>query len=207
MKRLIYAVTLVAVIGLVGCGSKVDDKETSVVDNMGTQTQSTTKNEEAQSSTSARKNSEEKNSEQRNSEQRNSEEKTTEETVDISGINPYAAKEIQSALDEINANVSADDKADSANVIKQAVSLRALAAGNSLNENQVELVVKDWKQKNKASLSIFNKKLSLVYAEYEKLGTSSAEAELNKIGLLLQEHEYCGNGKLDMAEWINKYMK
>lgn len=202
MKRLIYAVTLVAVIGLVGCGSKVDDKETSVVDNMGTQTQLTTKNEEAQSSTSARKNSEEK-----NSEQRNSEEKTTEETVDISGINPYAAKEIQSVLDEINANVSADDKADSVNVIKQAVSLRALAAGNSLNENQVELVVKDWKQKNKASLSIFNKKLSLVYAEYEKLGTSSAEAELNKIGLLLQEHEYCGNGKLDMAEWINKYIE
>ena len=202
MKRLIYAVTLVAVISLVGCGSKVDDKETSVVDNMGTQTQLTTKNEEAQSSTSARKNSEEK-----NSEQRNSEEKTTEETVDISGINPYAAKEIQSALDEINANVSADDKADSANVIKQAVSLRALAAGNSLNENQVELVVKDWKQKNKASLSIFNKKLSLVYAEYEKLGTSSAEAELNKIGLLLQEHEYCSNGKLDMAEWINKYIE
>ncbi len=45
------------------------------------------------------------------------------------------------------------------------------------------------------------------HAEYEKLGTSNAEAELNKIGLSLQEHEYCGNGKLDMVEWINKYMK
>lgn len=123
--------------------------------------------------------------------------KTTEETVDISGINPYAVKEIQSALDEINANVSADDKADSASVIKQAVSLRALAAGNSLVEEQVERVVKNWKQNN--NVSDFNKKLALVYAEYEKLGTSSAEAELSKIGLSLQGHEYCCNGKLDMV--------
>lgn len=131
--------------------------------------------------------------------------KTTEEAVDITGINPYAVKEIQSALDEINANVSADDKVDSASVIKQAVSLRALAAGNSLVEEQVERVVKNWKQNN--NVSDFNKKLALVYAEYEKLGTSSAEAELSKIGFSLQGHEYCGNGKLDMVEWINKYMK
>lgn len=195
MKRLLYAVTLAAVMGLIGCGSKVDDKETSAVNSTAAQTQSTTKKEEAQRSTSAQKTAEEK----------NSEENTTEETVDISGINPYAVKEIQSALDEINANVSADDKADSASIIKQAVSLRALAAGNSLVEEQVERVVKNWKQNNKAA--DFNKKLSLVYAEYEKLGTSSAEAELNKIGLSLQGHEYCGNGKLDMVEWINKYMK
>ena len=80
-----------------------------------------------------------------------------------------------------------------------------MAAGNSLVEEQVERVVKNWKQNN--NVSDFNKKLSLVYAEYEKLGTSSAEAELNKIGFLLQGHEYCGNGKLDMIEWINKYMK
>ena len=191
MKRLLYAVTLAAVIGLIGCGSKVDDKETSAVNSTAAQTQSTTKKEEAQSSTSAEK--------------KTSEEKTTEETVDISGINPYAVKEIQSALDEINANVSADDKADSASVIKQAVSLRALAAGNSLVEEQVERVVKNWKQNT--NVSDFNKKLALVYAEYEKLGTSSAEAELGKIGLSLQGHEYCGNGKLDMVEWINKYMK
>lgn len=191
MKRLLYAVTLAAVIGLIGCGSKVDDKETSAVNSTAAQTQSTTKKEETQSSTSA--------------EEKTSAEKTTEETVDISGINPYAVKEIQSALYEINANVSADDKADSASVIKQAVSLRALAAGNSLVEEQVERVVKNWKQNNKAA--DFNKKLSLVYAEYEKLGTSSAEAELSKIGLSLQGHEYCGNGKLDMVEWINKYMK
>lgn len=175
MKRLLYAVTLAAVIGLIGCGSKVDDKETSAVNNAQTQTKAETGKEAA------------------------------EETVDISGINPYAVKEIQSALDEINANVSADDKADSSSVIKQAVSLRALAAGNSLVEEQVERVVKNWKQNN--NVSDFNKKLSLVYAEYEKLGTSSAEAELSKIGLSLQGHEYCGNGKLDMVEWINKYMK
>lgn len=199
MKRLLYAAAVVAVIGLIGCGSKVDDNEASAVNNAQTQTKAETgkeeaeetkQNTEAQSSTSA---------------QKTYEEKTTEEDVDISGINPYAVKEIQSALDEINANVSADDKADSASVIKQTVSLRALAAGNSLVEGQVERVVKNWKQNNKAA--DFSKKLSLVYAEYEKLGTSSAEAELNKIGLSLQGHEYCGNGKLDMVEWINKYMK
>ncbi len=199
MKRLLYAAALVAVIGLVGCGSKVDDNEASVENNAQTQINAETSKEaeetktniEAQSSTSAEK--------------KTSEEKTTEEMVDISGINPYAVKEIQSALDEINANVSAGDRADSADVIKQAVSLRALAAGNSLVEEQVERVVKNWKQNNKAT--DFSKKLSLVYAEYEKLGTSSAEAELSKIGLSLQGHEYCGNGKLDMVEWINKYMK
>ena len=169
MKRLLYAAALVAVMGLIGCGSKVDDKETSTVNNTVTQ------------------------------------EKTTEEVVDISGINPYAVKEIQSVLDEINANVSADDKETSDNVIKQAVSLRALAAGNSLVEEQVERVVKYWKQNN--NVSDFNKKLALVYAEYEKLGTSSAEAELSKIGLSMQGHEYCGNGKLDVVKWINKYMK
>ena len=161
MKRLLYAAALVAVMGLIGCGSKVDDKETSTVNNTVTQ------------------------------------EKTTEEVVDISGINPYAVKEIRSVLDEINANVSADDKETSDNVIKQAVSLRALAAGNSLVEEQVERVVKYWKQNN--NVSDFNKKLALVYAEYEKLGTSSAEAELSKIGLSMQGHEYCGNGKLDMV--------
>lgn len=191
MKRLLYAAALVAVIGLIGCGSKADDKETSAVNSTAVQTQSTTKKEEAQSSTSV--------------EEKTSVEKTTEETIDISGINPYAVKEIQSALDEINANVSADDKETSDNVIKQAVSLRALAAGNSLVEEQVVRVVKNWKQNN--NVSDFNKKLALVYAEYEKLGTSSAEAELSKIGLSLQGHEYCGNGKLDMVEWINKYMK
>ena len=199
MKRLLYAAALVAVMGLIGCGSKVDDKETSAVNNAQTQTnaenskeaEETKTNTEAQSSTSV--------------EEKTSAEKITEEVVDITGINPYAVKEIQSALDEINANVSADDKADSASVIKQAVSLRALAAGNSLVEEQVERVVKNWKQNNKAA--DFSKKLSLIYAEYEKLGTSSAEAELSKIGLSLQGHEYCGNGKLDMVEWINKYMK
>lgn len=66
-------------------------------------------------------------------------------------------------------------------------------------------MVKNWKQNNKAA--DFSKKLALVYAEYEKLGTSSAETELSKIGLSLQGHEYCGNGKLDVVEWINKYMK
>ncbi len=191
MKRLLYAAALVAVIGLIGCGSKADDKETSAVNSTAVQTQSTTKKEEAQSSTSV--------------EEKTSVEKITEEVVDITGINPYAVKEIQSALDEINANVSADDKETSDNVIKQAVSLRALAAGNSLVEEQVARVVKNWKQNN--NVSDFNKKLALVYAEYEKLGTSNAEAELSKIGLSLQGHEYCGNGKLDMVEWINKYMK
>ena len=199
MKRLLYAAALVAVIGLIGCGSKVDDNEASAVNNAQTQTKAETGKEEAEET---KQNTEEQSS---TSAQKTYEEKTTEEDVDISGINPYAVKEIQSALDEINANVSAYDKADSASVIKQTVSLRALAAGNSLVEEQVERVVKNWKQNNNAA--DFSKKLSLVYAEYEKLGTSSAEAELNKIGLSLQGHEYCGNGKLDMVEWINKYMK
>lgn len=199
MKRLLYAAALVAVIGLIGCGSKVDDNEASAVNNVQTQTKAETGKEEAEET---KQNTEVQSS---TSAQKTYEEKTIEENVDISGINPYAVKEIQSALDEINANVSAYDKADSASVIKQTVSLRALAAGNSLVEEQVERVVKNWKQNNNAA--DFSKKLSLVYAEYEKLGTSSAEAELNKIGLSLQGHEYCGNGKLDMVEWINKYMK
>ena len=151
MKRLLYAVTLAAVIGLIGCGSKVDDKETSAVNNAQTQTKAETGKE---------------------------------------------------AAEETKQNTEAQS---STSTQKTAVSLRALAAGNSLVEEQVERVVKNWKQNN--NVSDFNKKLSLVYAEYEKLGTSSAEAELSKIGLSLQGHEYCGNGKLDMVEWINKYMK
>ena len=40
MKRLLYAAALVAVMGLIGCGSKVDDKETSTVNNTVTQKKS-----------------------------------------------------------------------------------------------------------------------------------------------------------------------
>mgnify|MGYP007077849512 CR=1 FL=1 len=41
MKRLLYAAALVAVMGLIGCGSKVNDKETSVANNTVTQEKTT----------------------------------------------------------------------------------------------------------------------------------------------------------------------
>lgn len=82
------------------------------------------------------------------------------------------------------------------------VNLMALAAGNSLVENQVQLVVQDWKQNHKAELSDFQKKMEAVYKEYEMLAAGDTEAELKKAGFTLEGYEYCGNGKLDMVEWI-----
>lgn len=82
------------------------------------------------------------------------------------------------------------------------VNLMALAAGNSLVENQVQLVVQDWKQNHKAELFDFQKKMEVVYKEYEMLAAGDTEAELKKAGLTLEGYEYCGNGKLDMVEWI-----
>lgn len=82
------------------------------------------------------------------------------------------------------------------------VNLMALAAGNSLVENQVQLVVQDWKQNHKAELSDFQKKMEVVYKEYEMLAAGDTEAELKKAGFTLEGYEYCGNGKLDMVEWI-----
>ena len=77
MKRLLFAAALVAVIGLIGCGSAVDDKETSAVNNAQTQINAETSKEaektktniEAQSSTSAQKRSEEKTSAEKTKEE------------------------------------------------------------------------------------------------------------------------------------------
>ncbi len=135
-------------------------------------------------------------------EQKVSETTTQEITVNLEGIHPDAVKEIQNMLDEVNANVSVNDKADSEEVIRQAVNLMALAAGNSLVENQIQIVVQDWKQNHKAELTDFQKKMEAVYKEYEMLAAGDTEAELKKAGFTLEGYEYCGNGKLDMVEWI-----
>lgn len=64
------------------------------------------------------------------------------------------------------------------------------------------LPVQDWKQNHKAELSDFQKKMEVVYKEYEMLAAGDTEAELKKAGFTLEGYEYCGNGKLDMVEWI-----
>ena len=145
---------------------------------------------------------ESKTTEGRTAEVKTTENQITETEVNLEGIHPDAVKEIQNMLDEVNANVSVNDKADSEEVIRQAVNLMALAAGNSLVENQVQLVVQDWKQNHKAELSDFQKKMEVVYKEYEMLAAGDTEAELKKAGFTLEGYEYCGNGKLDMVEWI-----
>lgn len=133
---------------------------------------------------------------------------TTTEAVDLSGVHPDAAREIQVTLDTIDKNVSVNDKTGSINVIKQSTGIMALAVGNSLVENQVELVIKDWKQrKSDEDMSNFKKKFDIVYSEYNKLNSSEAESELKKAGLSLADYNYCGIGKLDMVEWINNCLK
>lgn len=52
-------------------------------------------------------------------EQKVSETTTQEITVNLEGIHPDAVKEIQNMLDEVNANVSVNDKADSEEVIRR----------------------------------------------------------------------------------------
>ena len=58
-------------------------------------------------------------------------------TVNLEGIHPDAVKELQNMLDEVNANVSINDKADSEEVIRQAVNLMALAAEEARITGQV----------------------------------------------------------------------
>lgn len=100
------------------------------------------------------------------------------------------------------AGIAQEQKVSETTTQEITVNLMALAAGNSLVENQVQLVVQDWKQNHKAELSDFQKKMEVVYKEYEMLAAGDTEAELKKAGFTLEGYEYCGNGKLDMVEWI-----
>lgn len=133
---------------------------------------------------------------------------TTGETVDLSGMDPYAVAEIQSELDKINTYIESTNQAEDAAVIRQSVELMGLAAGNSLAEEQVALVVKDWKQgKSDAQLEEFRTKYALVYDAYMTLTTEKAEEQLKKIDLSIVDYSYCGEGRLDIVEWIKTYME
>lgn len=133
---------------------------------------------------------------------------TTGETVDLSGMDPYAVAEIQSELDKINTNIESTNQSEDAAVIRQSVELMGLAAGNSLAEEQVALVVKDWKQgKSDAQLEEFRTKYALVYDAYMTLTTEGAEEQLKKIDLSIADYSYCGEGRLDIVEWIKTYME
>lgn len=133
---------------------------------------------------------------------------STEETVDLSGMDPYAVAEIQSEMDKINTNIESTNQAEDAAVIRQSVELLGLAAGNSLAEEQVALVVKDWKQgKSDAQLEEFRTKYALVYDAYKTLTTEGAEEQLKKIDLSIADYSYCGEGRLDIVEWIKTYME
>ncbi len=132
----------------------------------------------------------------------------TEETVDLSGMDPYAVAEIQSELDKINTYIESTNQAEDAAVIRQSVELMGLAAGNSLAEEQVALVVKDWKQgKSDAQLEEFRTKYALVYDAYMTLTTEKADEQLKKIDLSIVDYSYCGEGRLDIVEWIKTYME
>lgn len=123
--------------------------------------------------------------------------------IDLSGINPDAAQEIRHTLEDIQAYVTVDDTVSSAPVIRQGVKLMGLAAGNSLVEEQVALVVEDWKQQfTNEEWEMFAEQYGMVYDECVILGSEDAETELQAIGLTLEGHEYCGNGVLDMVEWL-----
>lgn len=133
---------------------------------------------------------------------------STEETVDLSGMDPYAVAEIQSEMDKINTNIESTNQAEDAAVIRQSVELMGLAAGNSLAEEQVALVVKDWKQgKSDAQLEEFRTKYALVYDAYMTLTTEGAEEQLKKIDLSIADYSYCGESRLDIVEWIKTYME
>lgn len=133
---------------------------------------------------------------------------SNEETVDLSGMDSYAVAEIQSEMDKINTNIESTNQAEDAAVIRQSVELMGLAAGNSLAEEQVALVVKDWKQgKSDAQLEEFRTKYALVYDAYMTLTTEEAEEQLKKIDLSIADYSYCGEGRLDIVEWIKTYME
>lgn len=132
----------------------------------------------------------------------------TKEPVDLSGMDPYAAAEIQSVLDKMDAAITTANQTDDAVVIQQAAAVMGLAVGNSLVEDQVTLVVKAWKQgKTDAELAEFQMKYALVYNAYLKLAGTEAEEQLEKAGLSLADYEYCGKGSLDMVEWIKTYIE
>lgn len=127
----------------------------------------------------------------------------TEEAIDLSGMDPYAAAEIQSILDKMNAAITTANQADDAVVIQQAATVMGLAVGNSLVQDQVTLVIKAWKQgKTDTELAEFQMKYALVYDAYLKLAGTEAEEQLEKAGLSLADYDYCGKGSLDMVEWI-----
>lgn len=132
----------------------------------------------------------------------------TEEAVDLSGINPDAAQEIRDILQAIRENISADAQVGDVEVIKQGTSIMSLATGNSLVEPQVELVIKDWKQKlGEDELEEFKTRFALVYEEYGILTGEEAQAELQKANLSINDYDFCGNGALDMVEWIHTYLE
>ena len=125
--------------------------------------------------------------------------------VDISKIEPNAAKEVQSQLDDIAKNIKTTSKKGDTEVIKEATNVMAMAVGNSLSEDQIKLVVKNWKQqKTDAELKEFETKFATIHSEYEVLKGTGAEAELKKAGLSITDKDYCGKGSLDMVDWIKK---
>lgn len=127
----------------------------------------------------------------------------TEEAIDLSGMDPYAAAEIQSVLDKMDAAITTANQADDVVVIQQAAAVMGLAVGNSLVQDQVTLVIKAWKQgKTDTELAEFQMKYALVYDAYLKLAGTEAEEQLEKAGLSLADYDYCGKGSLDMVEWI-----
>ncbi|MFQ9193059.1 MAG: hypothetical protein ACLR6A_01555 [Candidatus Gastranaerophilaceae bacterium] len=199
MKKILCAIAVVTTVSLMGCGTV--QKENPAGTTQEQKVSETTAQEITEMKNEETEN-ESKTTEGRTAEVKTTENQITETEVNLEGIHPDAVKEIQNMLDEVNANVSVNDKADSEEVIRQAINLMALAAGNSLVENQVQLVVQDWKQNHKAELSDFQKKMEVVYKEYEMLAAGDTEAELKKAGFTLEGYEYCGNGKLDMVEWI-----
>ena len=199
MKKILCAIAVVTTVSLMGCGTV--QKENPAGTTQEQKVSETTAQEITEMKNEETEN-ESKTTEGRTAEVKTTENQITETEVNLEGIHPDAVKEIKNMLDEVNANVSVNDKADSEEVIRQAVNLMALAAGNSLVENQVQLVVQDWKQNHKAELSDFQKKMEVVYKEYEMLAAGDTEVELKKAGFTLEGYEYCGNGKLDMVEWI-----
>ncbi len=203
MRKKIYILAAIALISIVGCGNNTEAED-------GRNTTSTTsatsveKTSERASETTTQSSSQKVDNKQPTTKQS---EKENVERIDLSGMNPYAVKEIQNMLDSIDASISVNDKVSDNNVIKQTVDIMAMSVGNSLVESQVKLVAADWKQNNTGNISDFKKKFDIVYGEYEVLSTSKAENELKKINLTLDGHEYCGSGKLDMMEWLNTYIR
>lgn len=136
-----------------------------------------------------------------------SSETTPAEVIDLNGINPDAAGEIRHILDAIDAALSLDDQTGTEKVIQSTLPLMGMAVGNSLVEEQVTLVVKDWKSRKTADeLNDFIAKYQIAYEEYQMLNSDQAANELAKAGLSLTDYDYCGGGQLDMVEWIKELL-